>query len=43
MNEIKEASADVKMPKITNDINKEIEFDEMWHFIGSEKMDLQSC
>ncbi len=36
MNWIKKASAEVKMPEITNDI-KEIEFDEMWHFIGSKK------
>ena len=36
MNWIKTASAEVKMPEITNDI-KEIEFDEMWHFIGSKK------
>ena len=36
MNWIKQASAEVKMPEITNDI-KEIEFDEMWHFIGSKK------
>ena len=44
MNWIKKASAEVKMPEITNDI-KEIEFDEMWHFIGSkkQKMDFQSC
>lgn len=36
MNWRKKASAEVKMPEITNDI-KEIEFDEMWHFIGSKK------
>ena len=36
MNWIKKASSEVKMPEITNDI-KEIEFDEMWHFIGSKK------
>lgn len=36
MNWIKSASAEVKMPDITDDI-KEIEFDEMWHFIGSKK------
>ena len=36
MNWIKKASAEVKMPEITEDI-KEIEFDEMWHFIGSKK------
>jgi len=36
MNWIKKAGAEVKMPEITEDI-KEIEFDEMWHFIGSKK------
>ena len=36
MNWIKKASSEVKMPEITNDIS-EIEFDEMWHFIGSKK------
>ena len=36
MNWVKKASAETKMPEITNDI-KEIEFDEMWHFIGSKK------
>ena len=36
MNWIKKASVEVKIPKITNDI-KGIEFDEMWHFIGSKK------
>ena len=36
MNWIKKASSEVKMPEITNDI-REIEFDEMWHFIGSKK------
>ena len=36
MNWVKKASSEVKMPEITNDI-KEIEFDEMWHFIGSKK------
>ena len=36
MNWIKKASTEVKMPEITNDI-REIEFDEMWHFIGSKK------
>ena len=35
MNWIKKG-AEVKMPEIMNDIN-EIEFDEMWHFIGSKK------
>ncbi len=41
MNWIKKAGAEVKMPEISED-NKEIEFDEMWHFIGSkkQKMDL---
>lgn len=33
MNWIKSASAEVRTPNITDDI-KEIEFDEMWHFIG---------
>ena len=36
MNWVKKASAEVKMPKITEDI-EEIEFDEMWHFIGQKK------
>ncbi len=36
MNWIKRAGAEAKMPEITEDI-KEIEFDEMWHFIGSKK------
>ena len=36
MNWVKKAAAETKMPEITNDI-KEIEFDEMWHFIGSKK------
>ena len=36
MNWIKKASLEVEMPEITNDI-REIEFDEMWHFIGSKK------
>ena len=36
MNWVKKASAEAKMPEITEDI-KEIEFDEMWHFIGSKK------
>ena len=36
MNWVKKASSETKMPEITNDI-KEIEFDEMWHFIGSKK------
>ena len=29
------ASAEAKMPEITEEI-KEIEFDEMWHFIGTK-------
>ena len=43
MNWIKKAGAEAKMPEITEDI-EEIEFDEMWHFVGSkkQKMDLQS-
>ncbi len=41
MNWIKKAGAEAKMPEITEDI-KEIEIDEMWYFIGSKKMDLQS-
>ena len=36
MNWVKKASAETKMPKITEDI-KDIEFDEMWHFVGSKK------
>ena len=36
MNWVKKASAEIKMPKITEDI-EEIEFDEMWHFIGQKK------
>jgi hypothetical protein len=36
MNWIKAGSKEVAMPKICGDI-KEIEFDEMWHFIGSKK------
>ena len=36
MNWVKKASAEEKMPKITEDI-EEIEFDEMWHFVGSKK------
>jgi transposase len=36
MNWIKQASADVKMPEISDDIT-EIEFDEMWHFICKKK------
>ncbi len=36
MNWIKRAGAEAKMPEITEDI-KEIEIDEMWHFIGSKK------
>ena len=36
MNWIKKAGAEAKMPEITEDI-KEIEIDEMWHFIGSKK------
>jgi hypothetical protein len=43
MNWIKKGASEVEMPKICGDI-KEIEFDEMWHFIGSkkQKMDIQS-
>ena len=36
MNWIKKAGAEAKMPEITEDI-EEIEFDEMWHFVGSKK------
>ena len=36
MNWVKKASAETKMPEITEEI-KEIEFDEMWHFIGAKK------
>ena len=36
MNWVKKASAEAKMPEITEDI-EEIEFDEMWHFIGQKK------
>ena len=36
MNWIKKAAAEAKMPEITENI-EEIEFDEMWHFMGSKK------
>ena len=36
MNWVKKVSAETKMPEITEEI-KEIEFDEMWHFIGAKK------
>ena len=36
MNWVKKASAEIKMPKITEDI-EEIEFDEMWHFKEKKK------
>ena len=44
MNWVKKASAETKMSETTEEI-KEIEFDEMWHFIGAKKkkMDIQSC
>ena len=34
MNWVKKASAETKMSETTEEI-KEIEFDEMWHFIGA--------
>ena len=37
INGINGASADLKMPEITGDL-VEIEFDEMWHFIGAKKV-----
>jgi len=37
MNWVKKASAEVKMPEITEDI-EEIEFDKMRHFIGQKKI-----
>ena len=37
MNWVRKASAEVKMPEITEDI-EEIEFDKMWHFIGQKKI-----
>ncbi|MDR2645747.1 MAG: hypothetical protein LBC04_01010 [Holosporaceae bacterium] len=39
----KEIGLETKEPEISEDI-KEIEFDEMWHFINSkkQKMDIQS-
>ena len=37
MNWIKKAGLDAKDPKISGDI-KEIEFDEMWHFINSKRL-----
>ena len=37
MNWVKKASAEAKMPEITEDI-EEIEFDKMWHFIGQKKI-----
>jgi len=41
MNWVRKASAEVKMPEITEDI-EEIEFDKMWHFIGQKKIKNES-